>query len=390
MGMLFSIIVAILTLFFPYIMLPINLLLFMFTKGQRKVYAILLSFCLALGAYIWIPDNTMDLYRHHLQMKTFYMMDISGLLDYIKVNFEPIQYFLKFFISKTTNFNLLQFIIIFIGYNELFWLLGKYSKTNDVSVKTFCISSIFVITSLRFLDFASGLWFYLSIINFAVGFYYEHMEQKNKVGIAFYIISVLIHTGSIFLVILYVLSHLIDISKKNIYIKIIIMFAIFFLTGFVLTFLYKNINSSLVRFLFEMYNSYFINGDRFSSLHNGVTLYLSIINLIFSFIILRVSNFVYNKPNNFAYFLIFSIFAILLQATIFVRYTFLVLILLIPYLMHLLEDKKSSKQLKFLIITIILSLISINLYRQYVQITNLNLIANIKEKYALSVFELMR
>ena len=388
MEVLGFIFLAIITIISPVIALPLNIIAFFAFKKHKKFIAILLATSLACIAYIWKPDSHMDLYRWHLNMKYFSKANISALIGYIKLNFEPLNYTIKFIIAKNGNYNLLQFFVSMIGYYLIFWMLSDYHKVKDISNFSFFVVTTFILMSLKYIDFISGLWFNFAIIIFALGVYLNYIKQTRYMHWLFYIIPILIHTSSIYLLIILVIT---KILKLKDYKKIgIITFLAAFCIGPVLTFVNNNVNISIVKFIYEMYINYFLDGQKYSSLHGGTNLVLALFRLgVCIIILLSNKKLLDNYDNRYKVFIVMcitSVIAILFDAQVYIRFVFFIQLISAPILLEYFSGKYSNK--KTIVLFVVLILIMFLVYRQYEQIQTSNIIPCIKNNIINDIFNL--
>lgn len=370
------------TILFPIISLPFNFLIFLFTHKYKKIYAFLMAFSLASIAYVWNPGSEMDLYRWHLEVINFKSFNLHELSEYIKINLEPINYLIKYCVSKTGNVNLLQFIVVFIGYYEILWMFSDYSYRKSIKISAFLITILFVISSLQYIGFISGLWFNFAIINFALGFYLNYERNTKWIHWIFYIVAPLIHISTIFILCLLVFTKM---KKRKVKLfSLIIVFIVFLMIGPILTFINSKIN---IQYIYNLYESYFINGSQFAVLNNGTNLYLAICRL---FICLLIVNSVKNneeKKYNFIIFVIVSVFAILISSTVFVRYAFFVQLISIPLIMDYFNKSVITKKICGIgIVVIIVSLLMF--YRQYTSLKTSGIIPSIENNLFNNIFSL--
>lgn len=355
MSVIFLIISITLTVFLPIVSLMINLVNFVLIKKERKIYAFLLALSLGLIAYIWEPTITSDLYRHQLEMKSFYYSGFSAVIARINTELEPLNYIIKYIIAKTNNYNLLQAFISFVGYFEILWIISDYSKKKETKLSAVAIITIFIILSLKYISFISGLWFNISIINFALGVYLEYTKKAKQIHWIFYIIAISLHISTVYLLILLLavkLSKSINLKKIT-----ITAFIVSLLLGPMITLLNKHIDLYFIHYIYKLYNSYFIMGDRFDYLHSGTNLIFSILRLIITLIIIYKEKENLKKYNKKYVMLILitsaSISAILFSAKIYIRFIYFVQLISIPILLDYFSKKLDKQQLA-ISITVIL------------------------------------
>lgn len=374
-------------IFFPIISLLPNLILFIISNKYRKFFGFLLAFSLACIAYTWEPSNVMDLYRWHIEVRKFSYMNFNDLITHIQLNFEPINYFIKYAVSKTGDINLLQFIVSLIGYYEMFWMLSDCAIKKKVSFFSFLTVFIFVLISLQYISFISGLWFNFAIINFSVGIYLEQQKNTKHFHWIFYILSICIHISTIFLLGITIASKLTKTKIK--FSKLCIVFAFFLFIGNVLSFLNTHINFEIIKYIYHLYVAYFLKGDQFGYLHNGITLYLAIARLIacLAIIIIYKNKNLKTEYYNLLIISCISIIAVLINAGVFTRYAFYMQLITFPLILDYINEKKLTKNKLAVIVGIIL-VSFVMTYPQIVSIKKSGIINNIHDNLTKSTFNL--
>ena len=386
--------VTALTIIFPILSIPINVLGMLLSSGRiRKCYGLLCAFSLAMIACIWIPDSTMDLYRHHAQLGLLGGYNFHQLGNLIKTNLEPLQYLVKFFVAQSGNQNLLQFLVVFIGYSELFWLICDYCQEKNARRSVFLLASLFAFSAVRFIDFASGLWCNLAIINIALGLYLNYFKKIKWPQYVFYMIAACLHTGTIYVVLLAVLLSKLRIFRRMKVSVFLLLFVILLSFGGIVL-LANNLlgaETTIVKMLNSMYDSYFTGGEQFVELHTGWSLVFAIANIISALIL---SVWYYKKCgrkdsySSFVAYMSICILATIINSGVFVRYGFLLAILIVPILVDLLSMAR-NRQIKVVLVTAITTLVLLQLSRSFVQINSAGLTNQIRENIANNTFYLL-
>ena len=381
---------VILTVVFPLIALPLNFVGVIVAKSKmRKFFAFLLAFSLAILAYIWIPDSTMDLYRHHQQLGLFTDFDFSQMGVLIRANLEPLQYLIKFFVSQTGNYNLLQFLIVLCGYFELFWIVCDYCQIKNARRSTFLLVLLFAFSGVRFIDFASGLWCNFAIINIAMGVYLEYFRNTKWIQYIFYLVAACLHTGTVYVVVLTILLSKFRLFKKQRLSTLLLCFLVILSIGGIVAFMNNLLGteSTIVSMFNRMYDSYFVNGEQYNELHSGWSLAFAIGNMLLSFV-LSIWHYRKNKMNDtyssLVMYLSVCIFATTLIAGVFMRYGFLLVILSVPLMVDYLIMMK-SKRLRIAFISIIMILVVAQLSRSFAQMESAGLTRQISTSVTSSI-----
>lgn len=389
--LLFSVL---LTLLLPLISIPLNIFGLVFTSGKiRKTYGLLLAFSLAMIAYIWIPRSTMDLYRHHQQVYSLSGFNFDELGKLIADNLEPLQYLTKFVVAQIGNYGLLQFFVIFCGYFELFWLTCDIAEVKRIKKLGFSLLLLFAFSAVKFIDFASGLWFNLALINLFVGIYMFYFRGNKFKAYLFYIIAACLHVGVLYIVLpVIVLSHL-KIFQKYRLVTMFSIFLVYLLFGTILSLLSDTFGSGfkLLDMTSHMYNSYYTNGSQFDSLHTGWNMYLPIINIAISLImaIFCLKDDGLKKYSCFVMYILMCILASIINAGVFVRYGFFAAMLAMPLLADFIKNNK-NRQLGSFVVVIITILIMTELSRSFSQLQSVGLLSRIADNIGKSTFIIMK
>ena len=367
---------AAVTFFFPLFSIPLNLFGLVFLKKTRRVFAFLLALSLALVAYAWDPPVKADLYRHHLEMGTISGYSITQLFKHALKELNFIQIFTEFIVSKTGNHDFLQLVIVLLGYYEMFWIVCDYVEKKNIRSPVVAMALIILIVSLKFIDFASGLWFYFAVINFALGVYLKYFRNTKKLHYLFYVISILSHISLLYIVIMVLLMKVIAPFKKANWISLVVMFLVFSGIGFLIDYAYTHFDFYLVTVLEKMYQSYFLQG-RLSGLIMGWNLYLAIINIACGVLVtVLYQRHEKNEYNSFILVAAVSSLALMLQSNVFTRFAFLIVLLAIIPFMEIMNVKILSRS-KLLVILCFSIMVGLNVSRQVEQIKEYDLLNNV-------------
>ncbi|MDO4747170.1 MAG: EpsG family protein [Candidatus Saccharibacteria bacterium] len=371
---------AVLTFFFPLFAIPVNLLGVVFFKKTRKASIILLALSFALVAYAWNPPVAADLYRHHAEMSVLRNYDFARLIEYSFRELNFLQVFTEFLVSKTGNYDLLQLIITFIGYYEIFWMICNYAEKKEIRNTVIGLALILVIVSLRFIDFASGLWFFFAIINLVLGLYLRHFRNTKKLHWLFYVLALLSHVSVLFILVVVLLSEVLKSFKKASWVSLVILFVAFSTIGFILNYLCTHFDFYFLTVLQKMYQSYFV-GSRFSGIVLGWNLYLALINIAFGVLVTVIIRRTEKTEYNSLILLVSaSVLALILQSGIFTRFAIMVLFMSLMPLMEIVNAKQLSR--KKLLVAICFCLVAgLNVYRQIEQIAEYKLISSTVDSY---------
>lgn len=355
------VILTLLTILFPIIACPVNFLCMILLEKHRKYYACLLAFSIAIFSYVWVPASNFDLYRHHLELQHLTDFNTTNYVDYLLKSFEFTHYSIKYLVAQTNNFNLLQFLIVFIGYYEIFWIVCDYSASKKASKLFFTLVLLYASTSIRFIDFASGLWFNFASINIALGAYLQFVKKKKIIPIILYLLAAGTHISTISILLMILLTSKTKLFSKIHVVPTILLVSLVLSIGLILPILGSN--GGLFGILYKMYNSYFIaRGDE--AVVVGFRLYIALANIVFTLLVaIRSKGLLSKKYIATVYYLSILTSALILQATIFIRFVFPIILISIPLLIEYLIIKKKNKHNEYPYFLIVLTaFIIIRLY----------------------------
>jgi len=384
---------TVLTLVFPVLASVFNFFGMILMNGKaRKYYAFLFAFSLAVIAYVWIPDSSMDLYRHHYDVGLLTGFNVEKLGVFIKANLEPLHYLIKFVVGQTGNYNLLQFIVVLIGYFGLFWMICDLAEIKKCKRAVFSLICLYAFSVIRFIDFASGLWFNLSIITIALGVYLSYYRETKWMQYVMYAMAACIHVGTIYAIVLIIIMSKLRLFKR-IRLSVVLMTFLVMLSFGGIVLLINNVFGSefqLVGILNRMYDGYFVNGLQFEELHTGWSLSLSVANMVLC-LILGIWHYKKIKVMRdydclLIYFTV-SVMATIVGAGVFIRFRSLSVMLALPLIISYLRDVKSKGAGLILVLAIVV-LTSIQLYRSFVQAQSTGLMQRMNVNITRSVFNL--
>lgn len=355
MNILLILISIVFTFFLPMISVFINFANYIIFKKNRKIYALLTAISLGLIAYTWEPAVSYDLYRWQQEIRLFSYSNFSSVIQRISTDLEPLNYIIKFFISKTGNFDLVQLVISTVGYFEILWIIADYAKNKKINILNFTVGVVFILSSLKYVDFISGLWFNFAIINFALGLYLNYTKQTKKTHWIFYIIAIATHISTIYILLLLIISKMIEI--KNYKKAVFFTFLISLWLGVILNYLDSHLNIFLINYISKLYITYFINGSQFNYLHSGANLIYAIIRLAIIIIVLYSEKGELKNKNSKLIAIIAltcsSTIAILFHAKVYIRFIFFIQLMTLPMFFDFLSRKVTYMK------TIVISCIAI-------------------------------
>lgn len=315
-----------------------------YSKKYRMIYMIGIAFVLAIIAYKYIPTFEYDLYRHHLEMDKLRLMNFSRVLKYAISEVEILRIMIMYIISKFNNNNILQFIIAFCGYTIIFFMITDYAKRKNIKRWVVLLCSIYLVFTLNYIYFISGLWNYIAMIIFALGVYIEYILKKTKWYLyALYLITPFIHISMLFVIVLKVLCKIIAKDRVNLKSFIIISIMMIGIPIFI-SIISKYSSIPILSYLVRMYQSYFINGSKYDYLHRGNKVIVAIIDFIiylYAFYCVRKKA---NEPiYNIAIIFFVSTLILMISSSVFIRFIFLAQLIGLPILMNYLNNVKLNK-----------------------------------------------
>lgn len=393
MSVVLLLIVVIITLLFPVLSIPVSIFGLIVEKGWiRKSYGFLLAFSLAVIAFIWIPGNTTDLYRHHTDVITLENGGIESLGSYISKNLEPAHYLLKFFVAQTGKKDLLQFLVVLFGYFEIFWIVCDYANIKKTKRGIFALLLFYAFSGLRFIGFASGLWFYFALINMTLGMYLVYFRKTKYIQWFFFLLAICLHMGVLYILIVALLMYWLRFFKK-VSIPRIAMVVFVALSFGTIILLFNNIfdtGSTFGRIINRMYDSYFINGDQYENLHSGWNLFLPLMNAVICFVLgcwasKRDDG---ERYYSFSVYMAAYIIATIIIAGVFVRFGFLMVMMSLPLIEKFLSSN-SDRVSRLSVFIIIMVVGGLRVASSFNQMSGHGLTKQITDNITNSVFVIM-
>lgn len=359
------------TIFFLVPILGIFLVVLGFFIDSKKSsigYALMIGLFFGIVSYYFIPPETYDLFRHHEVVQKVMGFSLQEFLNISKgmsaqlseVEFLPLC--ISYLVGITGNVNLLQFVIVSLGYTILFYLLYDYRKESNISTFSFIILTFFIFLGFNALNFISGLWFYLATLIFALAFYFDYIKKKKKfLCYLLYIIPVLLHTALIFPLAILVLYKFFG-NKLSMKVILITVCGLTF-PIFILHFLNQIISIPLFMTIERMYHSYFTQNDSMYVFYGGITFLLEIVKLgiVIGAIYFQNKRYKYKGINGFILLLSIAILVMVPQTIIMIRFCMLLQFIgIVP----LLDSFSSITKNKVLYLFVILFITFISFFYQ--------------------------
>lgn len=353
-----SIITIIIFICMPIMAVPLIIFGLIKDRKHNIVYIILLALYFAILAYNFIPDESKDLCRYFGMMTHYKSMNIEEYMTIAFNNNKSIFIALMFFISHIGNYHILPFICVFIGYSIIFYMISDYAKIKQISVyKELFIMATFI-GVFYFISFFSGLAQVLAITICALAIYLETV--KNKKGLIYkilYILAFFIHSSTIVIIIFRILQ---KFNFKKLRIPIYIVFLLYaLLPTLVNNYLQIFANIPLIGNLIEKSTMYLIDTRGIFSTVYNIALACFIIFYFIIFILTRkdVKEKIGEKYCEFLEIMLVFNIASVQYSTIFIRFSFLIIILMNIYLLQILDNNKKNIKKIIIVMMILFSIV---------------------------------
>lgn len=216
-GFLFSI--------FPIISLPLTLFAMFFTKNTniKRIYVFMFAVSISLILFHCIPNNTTDLSRYYKMIDSYSFIPLTEIFETFFSKPEPISYLLFYIISMLGNHSYLMLITTLVSYIILLYIIFDYQKEKKLSNTKFNIVLIYFLCTFLIIYHITGVRFCLARLTFFLALYLDMYKGNKKIYVKIlYLIPVLIHISSITLLLIRLLLF-INKNKFNIKSFIIIL-----------------------------------------------------------------------------------------------------------------------------------------------------------------------
>lgn len=354
-----TIFISIIFAFIPIMGLMLSIIGYIINDNRKSniIYSFLIALFLGLIAYNFNPPKDYDLFRHHLVVENLIGKNFNYFFKYSKiVDLEQFPLLICYLVGKTKQINLLQFIIVTIGYFIIFYLLGDYKIDKKIKPLLFILLSSFTFFSFNALNFLSGLWYYLAVIIFSLAFYFDYIKEKNKIFCyVLYLLAFLLHNSMLFPLAILIIY---KIFKNKLNIKILIItILIFLLPTFILEFVNSILNISVLKTIERTFNSYFFNNSQMYKFYGGKVFIIEIMKslIILISICMQSNRKKITGINGFIILLFISMIVMLLKSIVMLRFVMLIGFLGIIPLFDTFNNLTKNKV--FLIILIFILLI---------------------------------
>lgn len=348
--------VTLILIIFPIYSIPFSFIGSIIDRKNRFIYLVELSIGLAFLAYCWKPNNIYDLYVWQNEAVKLSQMNYKQFIEYLSSNTELINLLVKYIVGKIGNVSLLQLFVVASGYINIFYMLYDSCKEQQIKKMGYIITLIYIIVSLLYLNFISGLFYTWAITILALGIYLYYFKKKKILPMLLLIISILVHTSMIFPIIVFIMFVL---SKSKINYKSLIIILILSVSPkVILPALSKYTNIAIFNEINIMYNGYFLM-DVYNKMNSGGLMVANLLMSIPIYLIYFVNHKKIDKLGNLSILLNIITWLLYLTAPIFVRYIYLTVLLFMPSFENYFDSASDSmaqtnnKQIIFFIICLI-------------------------------------
>lgn len=351
-------------LFFPIISIIASSFGYFFdSKRKSWVYPLLMGLSLGMICYFFIPNQTYDLYRHHSVVYHFFDQNISSYFQAIgHFDLENLPLFICYLVAKLNNVNILQFLIVSLGYFILFYLLYDYRKKHQTRLFPFLIIFLFTVFGFNTLYFISGLWFYIAILIFFLAFYLDYEKDCNKLlCYLLYFSTICFHKALLFAV---AILFIYKFFKNKVSFKLVVItVSLFIAPAFILNFLNSIVDIQLLKEISYMYNAYFTQNTMMRKFYSGTIFFIEMTKLFMTVLalFLQKERNRYSEVNGFIILLSICTLFMMPQSIVMIRFIMIVQFIgIIPMLDYFSNDKRFTKeQIIYLALMTILSLVYI-------------------------------
>lgn len=348
--------VTVLFFFFPLITVPLILYLYLKYEKYRTYFSSLLGIAVGFIAYHMVPPVSFDLYRIQDEIIRAKGLPTDGAVILLQNSAEPVRDAIIYLVAQLGNPDLLQFFIVAIGYWIIFYIVGDSSARAHLSWKMTMLVLLTVLLSLTAVSFFSGLWNYFAMILFSLGFYLQIMRNyKAPIPIILYVLAIFVHTSVLFPVIL--LAVFLLLKRKISITLFVIMIAAFSLPSIISVLTSLAPDLPLVSQLDAMFKSYFGSKSSLDIEYGPRVIMLELFKLVPIILISTMFKFKISEEKDtqkFSFLLMFAIFAIIISSILFLRYTFLVVLLFTPLFVRFFKENKSSTKLGIVLTTLLI------------------------------------
>lgn len=297
-------------------------------KKNRFIYFLFFALILGLIAFLWIPNNQYDLYTWHAQMSRISTYSFHEFIQYAFQEGEILAWTIKYIFSFV-NHNFMEMFCITVSYSALFYMLHDYSKENNISNLSLFINIFFIVLSIPFLNFISGIWFVFSTIIFALGVYFDFVKNKKKYAILFYLIALCLHTSMIYPILLRIAFG--NKNSANFGLRLFIIAVLSILATNLIPIFLNVFSFPFLSQINVMYQYYFLSTE-FNELHSLSYILLRLLQVA-PCIYIYLNTEEKTPLERFGFFVFVSFILLIIPARIFARFGLLIQLLFIPTLL---------------------------------------------------------
>lgn len=254
----------VLTMIFPVIMFPINVVLYFLNKKHNTLFVFLIAFSLAALAFNFAPfsNQNTDLLRHFSNLEKAKQLTLAQAEETYMFSSLPGYFLLLKVFSYVGNRHLLPAFITLIGYFLCIFVVSKLDNNSTIGTK--CVTIYTLLSCVSFLGFCSGIRQYLVFTIFLFTFYTESIKGKfKKTAWIVYFLLLTIHTTAGFMIILRLICGFLYRAKKIGFLSVFILFW-GFTQSRIVTFLAENFSgNSIVDKIVEYSGFYKEEGSSF-------------------------------------------------------------------------------------------------------------------------------
>ncbi len=325
------------------------------TPKIKIITSILLGSIFAILAYNFIPEDNYDLVRHHDMAKV--MANAESTEDFFNLtrnnDLEILPLTYSMIIGKIGDYNLMQAIIVLIGYSLLFYLLLDYRNTKRLPAIKFIPLLLVTIFGQHILFYFSGLYNYFAINLFAFALYLDYVKRKKYWPYILYGVALLMHNS----ILLPAAALLITkVKKGNISKRFsIILLSVLLLSNVLLSIVVDMLNIDFLTNIKMTYDSYVAHNDKMIGLYDGFYLFMSITKILIALFACWICRKEESNKNSRNYTLLLSIIVIALSfsSIAITRFSSLILFTSIPVIVDAIKDNSGPSRLLMALIVLL-------------------------------------
>lgn len=334
--------------FFLSPLFSIPLILLQLKKRDNSVL-ILVALFFGYLSFLYIPSISNDKAEYYSRYAKYLDYDFGDLINYLKAVSRPdfvFEFIIYFFARLNINIQLMFFFLTsFTVYSIFAFVKEVVNKYVNGNFYFTIFTTLLIIFSLSFSGLLSGIRFYFATGIFIWSIYFLFFQINIRRGVLLFILTLFTHFSFAFFIPAIILVYL---FPANLNPKIVLGFSLLFL------FLPKDFLGSIFGFL-QMPESYsnkadsYMNVEQVTSENSLILNFLRNLWLYFAYFYLLF----FNKNSNNKALLVLMIFLSFVNITysvplIFNRYTVVLKILFLTYLLFLYKSNKLD--LKYLLL----------------------------------------